>query len=386
VNHIAYLIPTIDRIGGAERQVMQLATGFAKRDWRTSLIALSGTGGDAIETLKSHGVSFDSLAMRKGLADPRGWIRLHQWIKNESPDVLHAHLPHAVLLARWSRTAIKIPVIVDTIHTPATGGVLRRLGYRVSRNLPDLVTAVSRAAAEPWLAAGLVKDTKFIQIPNCVDLDIWKRDDHVRAAIRSELRIADEFLWIAAGRLEPVKDHATLLRAMALLSPSSRLIIAGAGPLERYLRALSDALGLGARVRFLGFEPNLVRWMQAADGLVLSSRWEGLPMVLLEANACELPAVVTDLPGAREVLLNPDYPFIAPVGDATRLAAAMTSLMNTGETERHEMGCRLRQSVAERFGLGIVLQRWENVYCQLIKKNRSSTVPAAQVRIGGSAR
>ena len=380
MSHVAYLIPTIDRIGGAERQVIELATGFASRGWRTSAIALSGTGGDAAAALTSRDVSFHSLAMRKGLADPRGWSCLHQWIRREKPDILHAHLPHAALLARWSRLAVKIPAVVDTIHTPATGGLLRRFGYCISQELPDLVTAVSRAAAQAWLAAGIVNDTKFIQIPNCVNIHVWKRVDRIRSEIRRELNIADEFLWIAAGRLEPVKDHETLLRAMVQLPCNSRLIIAGAGPLDYHLRTLSDQLGLGTRVRFLGFEPNLVRWMQAADGMVLSSRWEGLPMVLLEACACELPSVVTDIPGAREILPDPGYPFIAPVGDPDRLAAAMTSLMRTAESERHHVGRQLRDSVAARFGLDIVLQQWEHLYRNLLD-NRSSRKHSAQLSL-----
>jgi glycosyltransferase involved in cell wall biosynthesis len=264
---------------------------------------------------------------------------------------------------------IRIPVVVDTIHTPATGDFLRRFGYRISRNLPHLVTAVSRAAADPWLAAGIVNDSRFTQIPNCVDLDIWRPDDRIRAAVRRELTVGGDFVWLAAGRLDPVKDHETLLHAMTRLPCGSRLIIAGEGPLEQSLRILSDRFGLGSRVRFLGFEPNLIRWMQAADGLVLSSRWEGLPMVLLEACACELPAVVTDLAGAREVLRDPSYRFIVPVGDPDRLAAAMTSLMNMNEAERRQMGRRLRQSISERFDLNVVLQRWEDVYCQLINRS-----------------
>ena len=104
MRHIALIIPGLDRIGGAERQVILLAHGLCARGWRVSVVALSGAGGDAAAQLTASGVAFLSLSMRKGLADPRGWMRFHRWLQQEAPDVVHAHLPHAAWMARWSRT------------------------------------------------------------------------------------------------------------------------------------------------------------------------------------------------------------------------------------------------------------------------------------------
>src|SRR4051794_11126095 len=100
MNHVAFVIPTLDRIAGAERQVVLLATSLIKRHWQVSIIALSGTGGDAVGELDDAGATFMSLEMRKGLMDPRGWFRFNRWLKRERPDIIHAHLPHAAWLAR----------------------------------------------------------------------------------------------------------------------------------------------------------------------------------------------------------------------------------------------------------------------------------------------
>ncbi|MGA2207428.1 MAG: glycosyltransferase, partial [Terracidiphilus sp.] len=81
MSHAAIAIPGIDRIGGAERQAMLLAKGLRRRGWRVSMVALSGTGGDAAAELRNAGVGFISLEMRKGLADPRGWLRFHRWLR-----------------------------------------------------------------------------------------------------------------------------------------------------------------------------------------------------------------------------------------------------------------------------------------------------------------
>ena len=130
-----------------------------------------------------------------------------------------------------------------------------------------------------------LKEENLAIIPNGVDIHRLRRNDNVRAAMRRELQLGDEFLWLAVGRLDPVKDHATLLRAFSTLPNNVRLIVAGDGPLRNDLNALADDLGVRSRVRFLGFEPDVLRWLRAADGFVLCSRWEGLPISLLESSA-----------------------------------------------------------------------------------------------------
>jgi glycosyltransferase involved in cell wall biosynthesis len=307
--------------------------------------------------------------MRKGLADPRGWIRFNRWLRRESPDVVHAHLPHAAWLARWSRLAARVRVVVDTLHSSATGTLGRRLGYRWSDWLADRMTAVSQAAADAHCSAAMVRGSKLTVLPNGVDVATWQPDAAVRAAVRRELGLGDEFLWFAAGRLDPVKDYPALLNAMAKIPEPARLLIAGSGPLESELLRLSVQLGLEGQVRFLGFEPDIRRWMRAADGFVLSSRWEGLPMGLLEAAASALPAVATDVPGTGEVIQHGQTGWLAPSGDSTALAASMTRMMRTSAEARGAMGERARQLAVEKFSLEFVLDRWETLYEQLLQRN-----------------
>src|ERR1035437_7939965 len=158
MRHVALVIPGLDRVGGAERQVILLATGLVQRGWRVSVVALSGTGGSSAQELRDAGAAFLSLDMRKGLADPRGWVRFHRWLKEKRPDVVHAHLPHAAWMARWSRLGTPVRVVVDTLHSSSTGTWGRRLGYRWSAWLTDKVTAVSQAVADAHLSAHMVSE------------------------------------------------------------------------------------------------------------------------------------------------------------------------------------------------------------------------------------
>jgi len=369
MSRIAFLIPGLDRIGGAERQLILLAKGLTRRRWQVNVVALTGDGGSAASELIAAGVGFVTLQMRKGLADPRGWLRLHQWLKRESPDVVHAHLPHAAWLARWSRLAVPVRVVVDRLHSSSTGTLGRRLGYRFSNWLADTVTAVSRAVAEAHLAAHMASAAKLIVLPNGVDVAAWHPDPEGRAALRHELDIEDEFLWLAAGRLEPVKDYPSLLRAFAQLPDQPRLVIAGSGPLQGDLHHLATQLELADRVQFLGFEPELRPWMQAADGLVLSSLWEGLPMAVLEAAACALPATATDVPGTCEVIVDRQTGFLARAGSIHALQDAMARLMSLPFEERAAMGQCARIRVIEQFSLEAALDRWEALYARLLQQN-----------------
>ena len=369
MNHVAFVVPGLNRIGGAERQTMLLAKGLLSRGWQVSVVALTGSGGHAAADLAAAGAAFHTLEMRKGLADPRGWFRFRRWLKQNAPDVVHAHLPHAVWLVRWSRLATPIRVVIDTLHSSSTGSRGRQLGYRFSNWLPDRVTAVSQAVSAAHLAARMVSGQKLLILPNGVDVQAWKPNTAARRALRRELGMEDEFLWFAAGRLEPVKDYSTLFWAFAQMPPTDRLVIAGSGPLLEELSNLATRLGVGPRVRFLGFQSDLLRWMQAADGFALSSRWEGLPMGLLEAAACALPAVATDVPGTREVVVDGQTGFLAQPGSALAFENAMASLMHTEQMQRKAMGQQARNQVIERFSLEAVLDRWEALYHDLLARN-----------------
>jgi glycosyltransferase involved in cell wall biosynthesis len=371
VTHVAFVIPGIDKLGGAERQVISLAEGLAQRQWCVSVLALSGTGGDAARELMAAGVGFLSLRMRKGIADPCGWIALERWIRRERPDILHAHLPHGAWMARGARLCTPVRVVIDTVHTSATGNRARRMGYRMTGWLSDRVTAVSQAAAAACVDSRTVRTKRVLILPNGIDVETWKPDPAVSAQMRGELRLTDEFLWFAAGRLESVKDYPAMLRAFAGLPKSAHLVVAGGGAQETALRRLVENLGIAPRVRFLGFAWDVRRWMQAADGFVLSSLWEGLPISLLEAGACGLPCVATAVAGTREVVADGRTGCLAQPQDVDSLGRAMARLMQMRPESRLAMGMNARQNIVEQFSLSSVLDRWEALYSELLEANRN---------------
>jgi glycosyltransferase involved in cell wall biosynthesis len=373
MRRIAFLLPTLNRIGGAERQVVLLATGLAARGWRVTLVALSGTCGEACGELYAAGVEFLSLHMQRGLADPQGWLRLNAWLREAHPEIVHAHLPHAAWLARWSRLAAPVRVVVDTVHTAGTGTRGRRLGYRLSNWLTDQTTVVSEGAAQAWKAARMISQKQLEIMANGIDTKTWKPATDARAELRAELGLRDEFVWLAAGRLEPVKNFSALLQAIATLPQHARLVIAGSGSQAEALSAQARDFGIESSVRFPGHQSNLLRWMQAADAFALSSHWEGLPMSLLEAGACGLPCVSTAVAGATEIVLEGQTGFLVPTGNQRELNAAMHRLMTMSASERQAMGEAARQRIRARYSIHSVLDQWENLYAELLEAHPRAT-------------
>jgi glycosyltransferase involved in cell wall biosynthesis len=358
MTRIAMMIPTLDAIGGAERQVMLLAMELAACGQQVSVLSLSGSANASTRELEAAGVSWLSLEMRKAWIDPRGWQRYRIWVAAHQPDIIHTHLPHATWFARCIRLLAPVRVQIDTIHTTHTGSRSRRLIYRITHSLTSQVTCVSAAVARNAETGGLAPRQQLTILPNGVLLKAASP-----TGIRRE---STTFRWLAVGRLARVKDYPTLLRAFATLPAEPSLTIAGAGPEDRPLRQLAAKLGIETRVHFAGFRSDIQPLLADADAFVLSSLWEGLPVSVLEAAAASLPAVVTDGAGTREAILPNETGLIAPVGNPIALAASMSEIMTMTPRQRLEMGSRARRFVDERFSLPAVVDRWQELYSQLL--------------------
>jgi glycosyltransferase involved in cell wall biosynthesis len=139
-------------------------------------------------------------------------------------------------------------------------------------------------------------------------------------------------------------------------------LIAGTGPLHSALQEQIVSSGLTSNVSLLGLRTDVPALMQAADGFVMSSAWEGLPMVLLEASASSLPIVATDVGGSRDVIAEGETGFLSPAREPSSLADAMLRLMALSPDERRAMGDGARQRVMRTFDVERVADRWEELY------------------------
>jgi glycosyltransferase involved in cell wall biosynthesis len=364
---VVLLITGLDR-GGAESEVAQLAVELVHRGWEASVVSLAAPGVLAAD-LARGGVPVFSALMAPGRANPFRAARLLGLMRRLRPHVVHAHLFHANMAARLLRLLSPVPVVLSTIHSLAESPrgsaaiAARDRLYRLTGRLSDLTVCVCQASAERHVGARAVSPSRVRVIPNGVDTRRFRPDAAARERTRRMLAPADEFLWLAVGRLIWKKDYPAMLRAMARLG-GGVLLVAGAGPLESELRSLAGELGVDAR--FLGARDDIPELMNAADGLVLSSVTEGLPLVLLEAAAAGLPALATDAGGAAEAVLDGRTGWVVPSGDIAALAAAMARLRALAPAERAAMGRAAREHAEARFDLRAVAGEWERLYQELL--------------------
>jgi len=173
------------------------------------------------------------------------------------------------------------------------------------------------------------------------------------------------------GRFEIAKDYPNMLRAFARVRvrrPDTVLLLVGRGSLQAETEALAAKLELGSSVRFLGVRSDVPVVMSGADGFLMSSAWEGMPMVLLEAAAAGLPIVATQVGGNREVVLEAESGFLVAPRDDEALGSAMMRLSGLPEAERRAMGLRGRDHIRTHYALGGVAHRWEELYRQVLAR------------------
>ena len=354
--------------GGAEQQVRALALAFRRRGWRVGVISMLPLE-PLFSELRSEDIAVASLGMTRGIPDPRAYIRLARILQRWRPDIVHCHMVHANLLGRLSRLIVPRPVLVSTMHNEDEGPQWRYWAYRLTDRLGDVTTTVSLGAVEEAVRRGAAPRSRIRLIPNGIDLAAFHPDAGVRKTTRQELDVADRFMWLAVGRLTAAKAYHDMFAAFRrVLDADSRatLLIAGEGELEAELRATVEASGMSREIRLLGVRPDIAALMQAADGFVMSSAWEGLPIVLLEASASGLPVVATDVGGSHDAIADGLTGYITPPGDPVALAGAMESVMAMPADARAAMGAAGREHVANAFELESIVDTWQALYDDLL--------------------
>lgn len=241
--------------------------------------------------------------------------------------------------------------------------------YRLTDPLCDYMTNVSQDAVDRYVRIKASPKSKIKYIPNGINLGRFRSNDSERNDIRRELGIGDSFMWLAVGRLVEAKDYPTMLQAWSesiAAGGEGHLVIVGIGPMQEEIEGLARKLGIENRIRLLGIRKDIPRLMNAADAYLMSSRWEGMPIVLLEAAASELPIVATDVGGNAEVVVHGQSGRLVPPENPGALSAAMTDTMGLTVEERRRMGDQGRRAVLAKFNIDSIVIRWDGIYRELL--------------------
>ncbi len=321
--------------GGAERVMLNLACGLAERGFQIDLV-LSKAWGPHLWKVPPE-IRVVDLQASQSLAS---LVALVRYLRREKPFALLSamHYANEIALCAKRLTGVSTRVIVSEHNTLShslqhTAKIKRRLVPFFVRNLypwADGIVAVSQGAARDLAQISGLPSERIQAVYNPV----------VTPKLLEKAKVSVEHPWfmpgeppviLGVGKLEAQKDFPNLIRAFALVRQvrSSRLVILGWGPDRPQLEALIHELDIEEDVALLGYVDNPYAYMARAAVFVLSSAWEGLPTVLIEAMAVGIPVVSTDCEsGPSEILDGGKYGILTPVSDSQALAEAILDLLS----------------------------------------------------------
>ena len=329
---LAFFLPNLGG-GGAERMMMNLAQGLVERGLTLDMV-LAKAEGPYLSTLPD-GVRVVDLKAGSVVRSVPGLVR---YLREEQPEVLLSTLHYANLAALTARrlagTRTRVFLREANMLSVGNSGTFknRTILTLVKRLYPwsSGVVAVSEGVAADVKAFVNIPEEKVHTVYNPVVTDDLCRQ--CEAPVAHRWLETDVPVFLGVGRLTEQKDFTTLIRAFAEVRSrrEARLIILGEGEQRAKLQGLVAELGLAQEVDLPGFVDNPFAFMSRASVFVLSSAWEGLPGVLIQALACGCPAVSTDCPsGPHEVLEGGRYGKLVPVGDVAAMTDAMLHTLET---------------------------------------------------------
>lgn len=331
---------------GVAEYVRGLARELDKSRFSLTVACLSeGSQEFAAELAQIPGVSAFSLAMNRYQIDPfsdsRVLLRLRSIIRNERFDLIHAHASKPGFLARLAAAGSQTPVIYSphcfSFHA-GTGSLKATLLADLERFAAHRLTTciLTVADGERTLARqyNVGSDEQFFTIHTGIDPAPFERPLE-RGAARSSLDVPGHALLVGSvGRLSAQKAPLDFVRAAGHVhkrQPGVHFAWIGSGPLEPAARQLAAQLGLGEVMHFVGQRSDVPRLMGALDCFVLTSLWEGFPIVLLEAMAAGAPIVASDIPGNDEAIAHGKNGWLVKTGDAAATGDAILDLLQNPE-------------------------------------------------------
>jgi glycosyltransferase involved in cell wall biosynthesis len=354
--------------GGAERLVTWLCDARATGT-ECEVAYLLPAKSHLVEGLEAAGVPVHLIGSPAGLRDPRWVARLVRLVRSRRPDVVHVHSPAVAAVARVALRALPgRPVLVSTEHNVWTSFTrFTRAANAATIALGDAHLAVSREVRASMSPAAQQRTTVVL---HGIPLRSVAAARAGRSSARAELGMGDDILVMTVANFREKKDYPTLLEAARQCPEHLRFVAIGQGPLEAAMHARRDELGLGERFRFLGYHPEPLRLLAAADLFVLASRYEGLPIALLEAMAVGVPPVATAVGGIPEVVTDGVDGRLVPPGRPAELARALQELAASPEA-RTALGRAAAQRAGD-FDVARTQRTLEELYASLLAARRPS--------------
>jgi len=360
------LIVTLSEWAGAQHVVFLLAQQLMTKYEVTVACA---PGGVLVTKLLEEGVHVVTVNGFRRNPNPwhdvRAILSLFRLMKTKHFDLVHAHSTKAGLLGRLAARLAGVPVVFFTAHGWAFTegrGFWKRWGLalveRVMARSTDKIICVSEHDRQLALRFRVGDPTKLVTIHNGLDPALWRVTN--KKSVRPQLENALVITMVA--RLAKQKDQLTLLEAIRLLPANCcKVVLVGDGPMRTEIERFIEKHQLGDHVQLLGARTDVEKILAATDIFALSSRWEGLPLTIIEAMLSELPIVTTRVGGVAELIEDGVTGFLVPPQNPKALAVALGKLVNDASL-RLKMGHRGKKHVLRHFTLERMMAQTEDLY------------------------
>jgi glycosyltransferase involved in cell wall biosynthesis len=368
---ITHVIVGLD-VGGAERFLCRLIEAHRHHPrYEHRVISLTGKGalGPALE---ASGIPVSTLGMRRLTDAPRTYRRLVRLLRAHRPDVLQCWMYYADLLGGLAARRLGIRNVLWGIrnsHFESGGTRLKRMIRKVcawgSHYFPTTVVCVADSALDVHAHAGYDRSRMQV-IHNGYDPAGFTFSSTHRKQLRDALGIHEDGLIVGSvGRYSPAKDHASFIRAAAIVGQRMehvRFLLVGRGLTKdnAAVTALIAATGMPERFLLLGERSDVAACMSAMDVFCLHSTTEGFPNVLGEAMCIGLPCVSTDVGDARLLLGETGMTVNGATPDD--LARTLGDMLRLSPVQRRALGAQARQRIVDRYTLGHAVRKFEALY------------------------
>jgi len=303
--------------------------------------------------------------------------QLYRLMRQVRPHIVHTHTAKAGLLGRLAGRFAGVPVIVHTFHGHILDGYFSPLktrvvlaAERVLARFTDRIVSVSDAVRRELLAKRIGRPESHTVVPLGLDLEPFLGADGYRGILRGELGLgAGDLIVGIVARLVPIKRHDVFLEAARRVAEkvaNCHFLVVGNGERRSELEDRVRQLGLGQRVRFLGWRADLPIIYGDLDVVVLSSRNEGLPVSLIEAMAAARPVVATRVGGVPDLVEDRVTGLLVPPGEPEALAEAIVALLGDSD-RRRVMGEAGRKRVHPAFSAERLVQDMDRLYADLLE-------------------
>lgn len=359
-------------VGGGQQHVLWLAECLDKSKFK--VVVACEPKGYLVNTLHELDILHFPLVISNKF-NISALVQCRNLVRSLKPSIVHTHGGTAGFYGRIAAVIAHVPHIVHTYHgihylhwKKSLKRFMFHLTDRILVMITDMIVCVAEDDYNLAIRSGLIKKNKSAIIYNGIDVKRFKVSQTQKREVINSEKKSERLVIGTIGRLHEQKGHIYFLQAVKFILseyPKMRFHIVGDGDLREQLERLAQQLGIINSVRFLGSRMDIPEQLAKMDIFVLSSLWEGLPIVLLEAMAARKPIVSTSVNGIPEILQDGKSALLVPSRDSQALANAIKMLIQDTGLSKRISNCAYRL-VCQKYDMKIMISHTENIYNKLL--------------------